>query len=134
MDPLLFLGSLFAILALAGIARWLELGVEPSLETEEDVRRAASEAIDGFEPTFIDLDFYRRGALVEDAEGRIMLLRRHGNFTVGRLLGPQSSCINEVGLVTIDTGEPGFREVTLELIYAGDWERAINRLRIPDHA
>ena len=41
-------GSIVAILALAGFARWLKLG-ESRITTAEDARRFAEEALAGFE-------------------------------------------------------------------------------------
>ena len=56
MDPLLFLASLVAVLALAGVAHWLGLGKVPILLGPEDARQAANEAVDGFEPVRVAID------------------------------------------------------------------------------
>ncbi len=51
-----FLGSLVAILALAGLAYWLKLGPAPQLTDETAARRAADYAVSGYEPVAIGLD------------------------------------------------------------------------------
>ena len=52
IPPLLiqFGGSLVAIFALYGLARWLGLGGKPMLKTDEDVRLAADEVESGYLP------------------------------------------------------------------------------------
>ncbi|MHA6332540.1 hypothetical protein ACXYL9_02560 [Qipengyuania sp. CAU 1752] len=129
MDPLQLVGSLVAIVALAGLARWLGLGREPRLADEDAARRAADEAFDGFEPLRCGLDQDGRGALLEDAEGRILLLKPHGNFFAGRLLGPVARANRADNTLTIDGGERRFGKVTLALEDAAYWEETIDRLK-----
>ena len=128
MDPVILVGSLIAILALAGLAAWLKLGHEPALESEEDARRAADHAIDGFEPVRFGLDAQRRGALLEDRDGRILLLKRHGNHFAGRLLGPETVCNADAGMLSVDCGERRFGPVSMQIADTAYWEDAIDRL------
>ena len=130
MDALNFIGSLIAIVALAGLARWLKLGDDPRLWTEDDAIRAASEAVDGFKPVRIGLESFGLGGLLEDAEGRILLLKPHGNFFAGRLLGPETSATEELGLLVVDCEDRYFGEVWFEMggNDARYWEAAINAL------
>ena len=138
MDPLLFLGSLIAILALAGIARWLGLGREPRLACEDDARIAANQAVDGFEPVHVSLDRHGKGALLEDRCGRVLLLKPHGNFFAGRLLtdAARTEQWSDEGqaCLRIDSGENRYGSVSLELDDPDHWVAAIDRLRSPDHA
>ena len=47
--------ALGALSPLAGLAWWLRLGGSPTLASDDDVCRAASEAVDGFDPVAIAL-------------------------------------------------------------------------------
>ncbi len=120
------LGSLVAILALAGIAWWLKLGGAPLLDSEAAVRRAAGEVEDGFAPVTIAHD--GNAALARDAAGRIMVIKRHGNRFAGRVLGPGSTARLTPDALEVDPGEARFGTVSLALPDAEAWAEAINRL------
>lgn len=128
-----FLGSLVAILALAGLARWLRLGPAPVLATQEEARRAGDAAVSGFEPIEIARDREGRGALMRDAAGRILLLRQHGTQFAGRLLTPAASArlSNGVGStgIDVDCGERRFGTAFLDIEDPGAWVSAIEALR-----
>lgn len=138
MNPFLFLGSLVAILALAGFARWLKLGHAPRLATEAEARAAAAEAIDDFEPVRIALDHQGHGALLQDGTGRLLLLKPHGNFFAGRLLTGASRADHQTGHgrtgLRIDSGERRFGAITLQLDDPAYWADAIKRLGSPGNA
>lgn len=138
MDPLQLAGSLLAVLALAGLARWLGLGRSPLLASEEDARRAAQEAVDGFDPIRFGIDREGRAALLADAAGRILLLKQHGNFFAARLLGTSARAeLAEAPahkLLIVHSGERRFGSAQLELDDAGAWAEAINRLNGAGHA
>ncbi|WP_370033688.1 hypothetical protein [Qipengyuania mesophila] len=125
-----FLGSLIAILALAGVAWWLKLGPEPRLADEDAARRAADEAISGFEPVAIGLDRSGRGALMRDAAGRILLLRPHGVHFAGRLLPREARARLEGDELEIDPGERRYGKARLVLEDASAWASAIEAVRI----
>jgi hypothetical protein len=55
------------------------------------------------------------GALLRDAQGRVMLLRRHGAFFASRLLDGHSNARLDRNFLTIGTGETTFGSVTLDL-------------------
>lgn len=127
-----FGGSLLAVLALAGLARLLRLGGTPALRDESAAARAASEVEDGFEAHRITLDRKGAAALLRDAEGRIMVIKRHGNRFAGRVLTGAASAREEVDALVVDPG-PGidatrFGTVRLALKDAASWADAINRL------
>ncbi|KPF62988.1 hypothetical protein [Porphyrobacter sp. AAP60] len=125
-------GSLAAILALAGLAWWLRLGPAPPLSNAEDVRRIAAEIEDGFAPTAIACDQKGAGALARDAQGRILLIRPHGNRFVGRVLTARA-CATLEGHpgefnILIDSGERRFGRLGLTLPDPDAWAAAINAL------
>ena len=134
MDVPTLIGSLIAILALAGLAAWLRLGQTPRLSSEADARIAANEAIDGFEPVRFGLDTQGAGGILQDAGERLLLLKPHGNFFAGRLLGPDTSIQQKGQALTIHCGETTYGPVTIRLDDAAYWADAINRLRTPSDA
>ena len=132
VPPLLVqtLGSLLAILALAGLAWWLKLGGAPALDSDEAVRRAAGEVEDGFTPAATAHG--GKAAIARDAAGRIMVIKRHGNRFAGRVLGPGTTARLRRDLgqtaVEVDCGEVRFGKVFLDIPDAETWAEAINRL------
>jgi hypothetical protein len=122
--------SLAAILALAGLAWWMKLGGAPALDSEAAVRRAASEVEDGFDP--IAADFDGKAAIARDAQGRIMVIKRHGNRFAGRVLGPQAKAgvWQDPGhsALQVDSGERRFGVVFLDIPAPETWAEAINRV------
>ena len=129
-----FLGSLVAILALAGIALWLKLGPASKLESEGAARAAAEEAVSGFEPVEIGLDREGRGALLRDTEGRILLLRPHGTHFAGRLLTPAARMELDGEVLSVDTAERRFGAARLTLDDPSAWMQALDAIKPPDHA
>jgi hypothetical protein len=120
--------SLIAILALAGLAWWLKLGGSVRLRSDADVARAASEAEDGFAPLRSSIGRNGEAALARDAAGRIILIKRHGNKFVGRVLTSAASAREEVDALVVDCAEARFGPVRLSLKDAAYWADAINRL------
>ncbi|MBX7458888.1 hypothetical protein K3152_11580 [Qipengyuania sp. 1NDH17] len=131
MDPQLlqFFGSLAAILLLAGIAWSLKLGPERKLESEEDARRAAGEAVDGFDAEKLSLDSEGRGALLSDASGNILLLRPHGTHFAGRILTAAASAAIEGDTLVIDTAEKRYGAARLVLDDAPAWVQRIEAIK-----
>lgn len=130
IHPLLlqFGGSLAAILVLAALAVALKLGGKPVLGDERDAARIAGEVEDGFEPVRVSISREGSAALLRDASGRIMLVRRHGNKFAGRILTPATRVREEVDGLLVDPGESRFGTARLSLGDAGYWADAINRL------
>ena len=108
-------GSILAIVLLAWTAERMGLGGDIRIRDEDHARRLADEAICGFEPTDIVLDRAGMGALMKDAAGRHLLIRRHGAQFAGRLLDGHSASRLDQNFLTIGTGEKSFGKVTLNL-------------------
>jgi hypothetical protein len=108
-------GSIAAILFLAWLAKQLNLGGDLRIRDEAHARALADEAICGFEPIDVVLDKAGMGALMKDASGRHMLIRRHGAAFVARLLDRHSESRLDHNFLTIGTGEKTFGKVTLNL-------------------
>lgn len=130
IHPLLvqFGGSLIAIFALYALARALKLGGQPRFDSEESVRFAAGEVEDGYNAERIAIARGGAAALTSDADGKIMLIKRHGNQFAGRVLTPRARVHEEVDAITIDCGEAHFGKVRLSIEHPGIWVDAINRL------
>lgn len=123
-------GSLIAILALAWLARWLGMGGDVRIRDEAHARELARQAVYGFEAVAVALDRAGIGALLRDADGRQMLLRRHGAMWVGRLLDANIEARLDQDFLTIGTGERTFGTVTLQLGEAAQvWAAGLRHLR-----
>lgn len=106
-DAVILTASLVAILALAGIAKWLGLGGDTRLADEAaaaDIARAYH-----FEPEALVLDRAGLAALARDGRGGYMLIRRHGAHFLGeRLVPPLDARLNQrfltLGRTVLDLG------------------------------
>ncbi len=121
--------SLAAILALAGFTVWLKLGGDVRLRDAEEARELARMTLCGFEPLEIALDRAGIGALLRDAGGRVMLLKRHGVHFAGRLLTDHRAIRLDQNFLTVGTGDSRFGAVTLDLgPEAQAWASSLRRL------
>ena len=128
-EVLQFGGSLVAILALAWIASKLGLGGDTRIRDEAHLRDLAEEALCGFEPVDVAIDRSGMGALARDAQGRVMLLRRHGAHFASRLLDNHLHVRLDRNLITVGTGERRFGTITLDLgDQAPAWAASLRRL------
>ena len=107
--------SLAAILFLAWLARSIGLGGDIRICDEDHAKALAAEAECGFVAVDVALDKARIGAVLRDAGGRQMLLRRHGVNFVGRLLDADVQARLDQDFLTIGSGETSFGSVTLNL-------------------
>lgn len=122
-------GSLIAILVLAWIAHRLKLGGDARIRSEDEARALADEAIHGFEPTEIAIDKAGMGALCRDAEGRVMLLRRHGSHWASRLLDSHAHSRLDRTFLTLATSDRRFGSVTFDLgENAAIWAASLRRI------
>jgi len=122
------LGSLVAILALAGLARALGLGTGATLTGDDEMREVAADLVDGFVAERVSIARGGAAALAKGADGRIMLIKRHGNKYAGRLLSGDARVREEVDALIVDCGDRTFGSQRLSLNDPGYWADAINRL------
>ena len=122
-------GSLVAILLLAALVGWLGLGGDVRLRGEAEARELARAADYTFDPVEIALDRAGIGALLRDASGRVMLLRRHGVHFPARMLTSHQGTRLDRNFLTIATSESTFGAVTLDLgPEAAAWAGSLRRL------
>ena len=122
-------GSALAILALAWLAAKLKLGGDVRLRTAEAARAEAAAALGGFVAVDIVLDRAGIGALLRDARGRVLLLRRHGSHFAARLLEAHADVRLDRNFLTIGSGEARFGAITLDLgEQAQVWAGSLRRL------
>jgi hypothetical protein len=118
--------SLVAVLLLAWAAKALGLGGDVRLDRDAALQIAESE---GFQPVDVILDRAGMAAIVRDAEGRHMLIRRHGVNFVTRMLRPPLDARLDQKFLTIGTGEPMFGRITLDLGEAASvWAAGLRRV------
>ena len=121
--------SILAVLLLALLARQLGLGGDVRLRSEAQARDEAATALGGFDAVEVALDRAGIGALLRDAQGRVLLLRRHGAQFAARLIDSHADTRLDRNFLTIGTGENSFGQVTLDL---GDqaqvWAASLRRL------
>lgn len=124
-------GSIAAILFIAWFARFLRLGGDVRIRSEEQAREIANETCFGFDPVEIAIDKAGIAALLRDAEGRHLLVRRHGVQWAGRLLDRHNDSRLEQNFLTVGTGEKTFGSVTLNLgSQASHWAAGLRHLKI----
>ena len=123
-----FIGSLIAILVVAGLVAMMKLGGNPVLKSESDVAQAAGEVEDGFETARSSISRRGDGALARGPDGQIMVIKRHGNKFAGRILTSNTQAREEVDGLVVDPGDCRFGSVRLSLTDSSYWADAINRL------
>jgi hypothetical protein len=124
-------GSIAAILFIAWFARFLRLGGDVRIRSEEQAREIANETCCGFDPVEIAIDKAGIAALLRDAEGRHLLVRRHGVQWAGRLLDRHNDSRLDQNFLTVGTGGKTFGSVTLNLgSQASHWAAGLRHLKI----
>lgn len=122
-------GSLLAILLVWWLARRMDLGGDVRIRDEDHARELARQTLCDFVTVALALDKARVGALLRDARGRVMIVRRHGSRFVGRLLTTHSSVRLDRGNLVVTTGDKRFGTVTLDLGNdAQVWAASLRRL------
>ncbi len=127
-ELLIFVGSLVAIFALAGLAMLLGLGRDPTLANEAEAQRWAGEVHDGYVAVRVSLDSKGKGALLEDEAEQIMILKPHGGHFAGRILDASSSVKRQDDSLVIDSGEARYGAVRLQIADAQVWAERIHGL------
>lgn len=108
-------GSIIAILLLWQLAVKLGLGSDVRIRDADHARMLAGDALPGFTATELVIDRAGMGALLRDAAGRVMLLRRHGAQFAARLLDSHSFARLDRNFLTVANGEKRFGAFTLDL-------------------
>jgi hypothetical protein len=96
-----FIASFAAILGVAWLVRWMGLGGDVRIRDDDHARELAWEAIYGFDAVAMARDKAGFAALLRDASGRQLLIRRHGAHFAGRLLEPGIEARLDRHLLTI---------------------------------
>jgi hypothetical protein len=119
MNPILLAGSLGGVLALAGIAYWLDLGGDARIDRDGAVRLAEEQ---GFDVADVALDRAGLAALVRNESNAFMLIRRHGAHFVAHP-------VRDAGNARLDHRFLSLGKVTLDLgDQAGIWAASLRRL------
>ena len=130
-ELLKLVGSIAAILFIAWLARFWKLGGDVRIRSEEQAREIANETLCGFEPVEVAIDKAGIAALMRDADGRHLLVRRHGVRWAGRLLDHHNEARLDHNFLTVGTGEKTFGSVTLNLgAQASHWAAGLRHLNM----
>jgi hypothetical protein len=123
-------GSVAAILFIAWLARYWQLGGDVRIRSEEQARAIADEVLLGFEPVDIAIDRAGIGAILRDQNGRHLLIRRHGAQWAGRVLDQYADTRLDHFFLTVGSGEKLFGAITLDLgADAQKWAAGLRRLK-----
>ena len=121
--------SLALVIAVAALVHHLGLGRDVRLRDAGEARALARAALCGFEPRDLALDRAGIGALARDAQGRVMLLRRHGAQFAARMLDRHAFVRLDRQFLTVGSAERRFAPVTLDLgDQAQAWAASLRRL------
>lgn len=107
--------SLVAVLFVAWLVGKLGLGADPRIADDAHAIRLAEEAEAGFGGTEVARDRAGFAAIVQNAEGRMMLVRAHGNFFAARPVDTSVIGRLDKDFLTLTTPERTFGAVTLQL-------------------
>lgn len=114
--------SLVAVLFVAWLVRAIGLGADPRIADADHAIRLAEEAEAGFGGVEVARDRAGFAALVRNGEGRMMLVRAHGNFFAARAVDASVIGRLDKNFLTLTTPEKTFGAVTLQLgKEAGMW-------------
>ena len=134
-QALQLIGSLAAILVLAGIAWALKLGRSTRIEDVQHAMALARDADSSFEPVEAAVSHDGVCAIIADAAGRIMVLRSHGAQFAGRVLEPGSTTQVESHTLTVTPADRRYGPVTLDLgDQAQAWAARIDALHATQDA
>lgn len=107
--------SLVAVFFVAWLVGKLGLGADPRIEDAAHAIRLAEEAEAGFRGVEVARDRAGFAAIVQNAEGRMLLVRAHGNHFAARPVDAQVMGRLDKDFLTLTTPEKTFGAVTLQL-------------------
>ena len=121
--------SLAAVLFVAWLVGRIGLGVDPRIADADHAIRLAEEAEAGFGGVEVARDRAGFAAIVQNAEGRMMLVRAHGNHFAARPVDEQMVARLDKDFLTLAPSERTFGAVTLNLGKdAGVWAARMRSL------
>ena len=114
MNGLLLAGSVAGVLGLAWFANWLALG-GAAIDGIAEARRLAEASMAGFVAETAIVSSDGAAAIVQGADGSLMLLKVHGANVAARLLPSPRRAITLSEAVIVSSGERMFGDVRLSL-------------------
>lgn len=108
-------GSLIAVLFVAWLVRAMGLGADPRITDADHAIRLAEEAEAGFRGVEVARDRAGFAAIIRNGEGRMMLVRAHGNFFAARPVDASVIGRLDKDFLTLTMPEKTFGTVTLQL-------------------
>lgn len=108
-------GSLVAVLFIAWLVGKIGLGGDPRIADADHAIRLAEEAEAGFGGIEVARDRAGFAAIVRNAEGRMMLVRAHGNHFAARPVDASVIGRLDKDFLTLTMPERTFGAVTLQL-------------------
>ena len=122
-------GSLVAVLFVAWLVGRMGLGADPRIEDADHAIRLAEDAEAGFKGIEVARDRAGFAAIVRNAEGRMMLVRAHGNHFAARPVDQDMIVRLDKDFLTLAPSERTFGAVTLNLGKdAGVWAARMRSL------
>lgn len=107
--------SLAAISGVAWLVKKMKLGVEPRILDEAHALRLAEEAEAGFDGTEVARDRGGYSAIVANGDGRMMLIRAHGNHFAARSIDSRVMMRLDKQFLILTVPERSFGPVALKL-------------------
>jgi hypothetical protein len=107
--------SLVAVLFVAWLVKRIGLGADPRIQDAGHAIRLAEEAEAGFGGTEVARDRAGFAAIVRNAEGRMLLVRAHGNHFAARPVDASVIGKLDKDFLTLTPPERTFGAVTLQL-------------------
>ncbi|PZO92037.1 MAG: hypothetical protein DI623_00875 [Sphingomonas sanxanigenens] len=113
MSALTAIGTLAAIVGVAGMARLLGLG-GGRIENESEAASIAARTIAGFAPERALLDHDGQAALIRGKSGELVALKMHGAMPAARQLTLPLTATIAGSAVRVPTGDARFGDVTFK--------------------
>lgn len=122
--------SLAAISGVAWLVKKLKLGAEPRIVDDAHALRLAEEAEVGFDGIEVGRDRAGYSAIVKNAEGRMMVIRVHGQHFAARMIDERVVIRLDKEFLILNVPERSFGSVTLKLGKgAGVWAARMRELK-----
>lgn len=107
--------SLVAVLFVAWLVKAMGLGADPRIADADHAIRLAEEAEAGFGGVEVARDRAGFAALVRNSEGRLLLVRAHGNHFAARPVDASVVARLDKNFLILTTPDRTFGSVTLQL-------------------